>query len=146
MKKLFLIALFSLGTHITYAQQNNRVSANQVPEAVKKAYLSQNSQGKNDTLWQTETVTIYKIKHYEENREYIWEYNADGNWLRTYTIIDMVELPLLVANQIQTMYPEYVITGAMIELSNNGKLYVVQLQRGQTKMKEQFLMNGKLFR
>ncbi len=146
MKKLVLLTLLASGTYLANAQQHNPIKKSQVPASVIKSYLSQNSTGNNDTLWETETVTIYKVRHKEENREYVYEYKADGNWLRTYTIIWLEELPVLVVNQIQTSYPEYTITKAMIELSSNGKLYAIELQRGQTKVTEYFLMSGKLYR
>jgi hypothetical protein len=146
MKKIVLLTLLACGTYLANAQQHNPIKKSQVPAAVIKSYLSQNSTGNNDTLWETETVTIYKVRHKEENREYVYEYKADGNWLRTYTILGLEELPVLVVNQIQTSYPEYTITKAMIELSSNGKLYAIELQRGQTKVTEYFLMSGKLYR
>lgn len=146
MKKLVLFTLLASGAYLANAQQQKPIKKSQVPAAVIKSYLSQNSTGTNDTIWETETVTIYKVRHKEENREYVYEYKADGNWLRTYTIIGLDELPVLVVNQIQTSYPEYTITKAMIELSSNGKLYAIDLQRGETKVTEYFLMSGKLFR
>lgn len=146
MKKILLLTLLTGSAFLANAQQSNNIKKSQVPAAVIKSYLSQNSMGTNDTLWETETVTIYKVKHQEENRTYTYEYKADGNWLRTYTILGLDELPVLVINQLQTSYPEYTITKAMIELSSNGKLYAIELQRGQTKVMEYFLMSGKLYR
>lgn len=146
MKKILIASLLIAPAFICKAQQQARIKKSAVPESVIKSYASQNSAGVNDTLWETETVTIYKVRHKEDGRESVWEYNSVGNWLRTYTIIGTEELPLLVLNQIQTMYPEYIIKKAMIELSSNGKMYAVNLQRGNDQVTEYFLMNGKLYR
>jgi hypothetical protein len=146
MKKIALLTFFASSAYFANAQQINSIKKSQVPPAVIKSYLSQNSTGNTDTIWETETVSIYKVRHKEENRDYVYEYKSDGTWLRTYTILGLDELPVLVVNQIRTSYPEYSIAKAMIELSSNGKLYAIELQRGQTKVTEYFLMSGKLYR
>lgn len=145
MKKILIVSLLAASAIVCKAQQN-KIGKSQVPEAVLKAYASQNSLGAKDTVWETEMTPIYKMRHQEDGRETVWEYNAKGNWLRTYTVIGLEEIPLLVANQLQTMYPSYSITQGLIELSSNGKLYAITMQRGQSVITEYFLMNGKLFR
>lgn len=144
MKKVLLAILFvSAGF---WAQAQTAVKKSDVPDPVVKAYLSQNSNGGNDTIWEKEIVTIYKVKHREGNRQYESQYHSDGSWIKTYTVIGTDELPVLVVNQLRTSYPEYTISKATIELSGNGKLYAVELRKGKDVIMEYFLMNGKLYR
>lgn len=147
MKKLLFTSIFAALGFAAFAQTNSSqpVKKSAVPEPVIKSYMSQNSGGANDSLWEKETITIYKVKYIDNNRTYESQFNTDGKWIRTYTVIDINELPVLVVNQLKTTYPEYTITKAMIELSNNGKLYAVEITKGKNILTEYFLMNGKSF-
>ncbi len=147
MKKIILSTIVTLFGVAAMAQSNTQpIKKSAVPEQVIKSYLSQNSAGAIDSIWEKETVFIYKVKYVDNNRNYESQYSADGKWIRTYTIIEANELPLLVVNQLQTMYPEYTITKATIELSGNGKLYAVNITKGKDTLTEYFLMNGKSFK
>lgn len=144
---LFVIVGFiSTGIWAQQTPQANKVSRTEVPLAVVEAYLSQNSGGKNDTIWERDYITIYKVKYVDENRTYESQYSSDGKWIKTFTIIGLDELPLLVMNQVRTSYPEFTVSKAMIELSSNGKLYAVELLKGKRLVTEYFLMNGKAFK
>jgi hypothetical protein len=143
---LLITGFISTGVFAQQAPQTGKVSRSEVPQAVVEAYLSQNSMGKNDTLWEKDYITIYKVKYLDENRVYESQYSSDGKWIKTYTIIAVDELPVLVMNQVRTSYPEFTVNKAMIELSSNGKLYAVELQRGKRMVTEYFLMNGKAFK
>ena len=147
MKKiLFSTILFVLGfAAIAQTKTSQPIKKSTVPEPVIKSYISQNSSGANDTLWEKETITIFKVKYIDNNRTYESQFSADGKWIRTFTIIDVNKLPVLVVNQLKTTYPEYGITKAMIELSSNGKLYAVEITKGQNILTEYFLMNGRSF-
>lgn len=149
MKKYFLFVLFNIAVAVVFAQQNpvaKKINKSQVPAAVVQSYLSQNSNGTNDTIWEQDFIAVYKVKYVDENRVYESQFSNDGKWIRTFTVISTDELPLLVVNQIRTSYQGYEITKSMIELSNNGKLYAVDLQRGKSTVTEYFLMNGKAFK
>lgn len=149
MKKYFLFVMCNIAVVVVFAQQNpvsKKINKSQVPGVVVQSYLSQNSNGVNDTIWEQDFITIYKVKYVDENRVYESQYSNDGKWIRTYTVISTDELPLLVVNQIRTSYQGYEIIKSMIELSNNGKLYAVDLQRGKSTVTEYFLMNGKAYK
>ncbi|MBW7844448.1 MAG: hypothetical protein H3C45_02140 [Bacteroidia bacterium] len=146
MNKLLLLPVLLFTAYYCNAQQKSTVNKKNIPEAVLKAYSTQNSAGALDTLWETEYIPIYKVKHIENERESIWEYSAKGDWIRTYTNIGIDELPLLVINQIQTSYPGYTIKTAQIELSNNGKMYAIILVKNAQEITKYFLMSGKLYR
>ena len=147
MKKIFFSTILSVLGFVAIAQTNTSlpIKKSAVPEPVIKSYLSQNSLGTKDTLWEKETITIFKVKYIDNNRTFESQYSADGKWIRTITIIDVNELPVLVVNQLKTTYPEFGITKAMIELSSNGKLYAVEITKGQNILMEYFLMNGKSY-
>ena len=93
-----------------------------------------------------EIITIYKVKHTSENRIYESQYSSDGKWIKTFTMINQDEIPVLVMNQLKTSYPEFTIERSMIELSNNGKMYAIELRKGKDVVLEYFLMNGKVYR
>ena len=147
MKKILFSTILSVLGFAAIAQTNNSqpIKKSAVPEPVIKSYLSQNSLGTKDTVWEKETITIFKVKYIDNNRTYESQYSADGKWIRTFTIIDANELPVLVVTQLKTTYPEYGITKAMIELSSNGKLYAVEITKAQNILIEYFLMNGRSY-
>jgi hypothetical protein len=147
MKKILFSAILSVLGYAAMAQAgtNQPLKKSAVPEPVIKSYLSQNSGGATDTIWEKETITIYKVKYIDNNRTYESQFSADGKWIKTFTIIDANELPVLVVNQLKTTYPEYGISKAMIELSSNGKLYAVEITKGKNTLIEYFLMNGRSF-
>ena len=147
MKKILFSTILSVLGFAAIAQTNNSqpIKKSAVPEPVIKSYLSQNSLGTKDTVWEKETITIFKVKYIDNNRTYESQYSADGKWIRTFTIIDANELPVLVVTQLKTTYPEYGITKAMSELSSNGKLYAVEITKAQNILIEYFLMNGRSY-
>lgn len=130
----------------TAASAQTPVKKSEVPPPVIKAYLSQNSQGSNDTIWEKEVISIYKVKFVDAGKTYISEFYSDGSWIKTYTVISADELPMLAMNHIKAEYPAYAIQRCLIELNNNGKLYVVEMSQGKGTIREQFYMSGKLFR
>lgn len=144
MNKYILAMIFSASTTILAAQ--TPVKKSEVPDAVVKSYLSQNSNGAKDSVWEKEIITIYKVKHTSENRIYESQYSSDGKWIKTFTMINQDEIPVLVMNQLKTSYPEFTIERSMIELSNNGKMYAIELRKGKDVVLEYFLMNGKVYR
>jgi hypothetical protein len=147
--KNYLLLLATCCCFQVFAQNtpvSNKIKQSEVPAEVVSAYLSQNSNGKKDTIWEKDYITIYKVKYLDENRIYESQYSSDGKWIKTYTIIEADELPVLVMNQVKTSYPEFAISRVMIELSNNGKLYAVELQKNKRIVTEYFLMNGRAFK
>jgi hypothetical protein len=127
-------------------QAQQPVKVKEVPEAVKKSYISQNSTGAKDTLWEKQMITIYKVKFMDGNQQYEAQYYEDGKWIKTFTQIAISELPLLAINQLKTTYPEFTITSATIELSEKGRLYAVELKKGKSTIIEYFYSNGSLYR
>lgn len=144
MNKTLLTLILSAASTAVFAQV--QVKKNEVPEAVVKAYLNQNSKGAQDTTWEKEVISIYKVKFMDENRQYESQYSSDGQWIKTHTKISQDELPMLAMNHLKATYPEFAIKQCSIVLNNNGKLYVVELQKGKNTITEQFLMSGKVFR
>ena len=53
--------MLTAGYGVQAQNLNVKVKVQQVPEEVRKAYLSQNSNGVNDTIWEKEFITIYKV-------------------------------------------------------------------------------------
>ncbi|MCU0423732.1 MAG: PepSY-like domain-containing protein [Bacteroidia bacterium] len=144
MKYITLLILsFIVGGQL---QAQQPVKVKEVPEAVKKSYISQNSTGAKDTLWEKQMITIYKVKFMDGNQQYEAQYYEDGKWIKTFTQIAISELPLLAINQLKTTYPEFTITSATIELSEKGRLYAVELKKGKSTIIEYFYSNGSLYR
>lgn len=144
MKYITLLILSLIVGGQLQAQQPVKVK--EVPEAVKKSYISQNSTGAKDTLWEKQMITIYKVKFMDGNQQYEAQYYEDGKWIKTFTQIAISELPLLAINQLKTTYPEFTITSATIELSEKGRLYAVELKKGKSTIIEYFYSNGSLYR
>lgn len=140
MKHLFvLITLFYAATGMA----QTTIKSGDVPPAVLKNYYLQNSRGAKDSVWIKEQVTIYKVNYMDEGQRYEAQYFANGDWIKTYTEIKQMDLPMGVTNQMMTMYPGYTISKSYIELNNDGKFYVLDLVRGKDSITIFFTMSSK---
>jgi hypothetical protein len=141
MKQLNLFFIFSVLSVSVFAQMN--VAKKDVPSAVVKSYLSQNSKGATDSIWTKETTTIYKVHFVDEGEHYEAHYFADGRWIKTYREIDQLSIPISVTNRAKEMYTDHKIIKAYIELNNDGKFYALDLLKGNDKLTVYFTMGGK---
>ncbi len=140
MKKVLFAALLLSGVSVAYAQNINK---REVPTAVMRSYVSQNSRGALDSVWSRTTVTIYKVNYIDEGKRYEAQYFEDGGWIKTYTEIPQAELLPGIIKQISELYPGHKVAKAYVELNNDGKFYTVDLEKGADKITIYFLMSGK---
>lgn len=140
MKKILFTALLMIGLTQVEAQQINK---QEVPTAVMRSYVSQNSRGALDSVWSRTTVTIYKVHYIDEGKRYEAQYFEDGGWIKTFTEIKQTELLPGITNQIMELYPGHRVAKAYIELNNDGKFYTVDLVKGNDKITIYFLTSGK---
>lgn len=140
MKKVLFAALLLCGVSVAYAQNINK---REVPTAVMRSYVSQNSRGALDSVWSRTTVTIYKVNYIDEGKRYEAQYFEDGGWIKTYTEIPQTELLPGIIKQISELYPGHKVAKAYVELNNDGKFYTVDLEKGADKITIYFLMSGK---
>lgn len=141
MKKFITIIGLSLFTIAGFAQNN--ISKNDVPKAVVNSYLSQNSKGTTDTIWSTETITVYKVHYLDNGQIYEASYFADGRWNKTFTEIEVSTLPAAVVKQVNLIYPNHKIVKACYELNNDGVFYATDLVQGKDMMTVYFTTSGK---
>lgn len=140
MKKVLFTALLLCGVGVAFSQNINK---REVPTAVMRSYVSQNSRGALDSVWSRTTVTIYKVNYLDEGKRYEAQYFEDGGWIKTFTEIPQVELLPGIVKQISELYPGHKVAKAYIELNNDGKFYTVDLEKGADKITIYFLMSGK---
>jgi hypothetical protein len=141
MNKIVASFLLFLATGSLYAQQ---VGKQDVPPAVLRSYISQNSRGALDSAWSKSIVTIYKVNYVDEGKRYEAQYFEDGKWIKTFTEIPQTDLMKGVTNQIIDLYPNHRIIRVTIELNNDGKFYAVDLAKGNDRITVYFLMSGLL--
>lgn len=146
--KKYLICCFGLVSISLngFSQQhdsNQKITKSQLPKAVWQAYLSQNSGGQLDTVWQKEFVPIYKVNFTSGNKKLTASYTHDGNWINTLEKIELADLPVSVINQVSTKYAGFEITNCQIELSNNGKLYAITLTKADKTVVDYYQMDGR---
>lgn len=141
MKRISTLLFFSLFAYAGFAQTS--VPKKDVPQPVINSYLSQNSAGATDSVWMKENITIYKVQYMDAGQRYEAHYFGDGRWIKTYTEIDQVALPVTVTKRISELYPGHKISKAYIELNNDGKFYAADLYKGNDKLTCYFTMSGK---
>ena len=141
MKHLLSVIALILCTYVSFGQTPVKVS--EVPPAVLKSYHSANSNGAKDSLWTKHVVSTYCVNYMDEGKPYQAWYMEDGSWIKTITEIPATQLSAEVHTQIAHMYPEYVVSKALIELNSSGKFYTVDLVKGKDKATAHFLMSGK---
>ncbi len=141
MNKIICVLALILASTAIYAQQ---VSRNDLPPAVLRSYLSQNSKGALDSVWSKNIVTIYKVNYIDEGMRYEAQYFEDGRWIKTFTEIPQTDLLKGITNQIIDLYPGHRIKRVTIELNNDGKFYSVDLIKGNDKITLYFLTSGQM--
>jgi hypothetical protein len=145
MKKLQLLVLALIGTTATALAQIP-VKTNEVPPAVLKTYYSQNSRGAKDSLWVREIITVYKVSYIDDGTRYEAQYFENGDWIKTFNEVPMEHVPMTVINQLSTLYPGYKVVKTFNELNNDGKFYVLDIEKGKDKMSIYFTPSGKFFK
>lgn len=146
MNKLFVLSATLFACAATVSAQTP-VKTNEVPPAVLKTYYSQNSKGAKDSLWVKEIITVYKVTYIEDGTRYEAQYFSNGDWIKTWNEIPMDNVPTTVINQLGTLYPGYKATKAYNELNNDGKFYVIDIERGgKDNMSIYFTPSGKFFK
>ncbi len=118
----------------------------EIPNAVVKSYLSQNSKGAQDSVWSKETVTIYKVYFVDDGKRYEAQYVEDGKWIKTFTKVSQIDLLPNITGQIIDLYPDHKIAKSYIELNNDGKFYAIDLEKGKDKITVYFTPSGKFFK
>lgn len=144
MKKLLFVSTLLLAGSIASAQST--VAKKDVPAAVVKSYLSQNSKGAQDSVWSKETITVYRVHYIDDGKRYESQYFSDGRWIKTFTEITQAELPPNIISQLPDLYPGSSIKRAYIELNNDGKFYALDLMKNKDEITIYFTPGGKFFR
>ena len=141
MKKIFFAFTLFFGTSLIVSAQS--IAKKEVPPAVMRSYLAQNSRGALDSMWTRTTVTIYKVHFMDDGKRYEAQYFEDGSWIKTFTEIAQSDLLPGIITQVNQTYPSFKIERAAIELNNDGKFYAIDLIKGNDKLTIYFLMSGK---
>jgi hypothetical protein len=113
------------------------------PDQVKKSFEMNYSTIKNPN-WEKQEIVVYKATYMDNGVAYETYYTSEGQWLRTYNAIRETELPVQITNQLTTIYKAFQIARTGMELNNEGKFYLVQLENGKDRMTLYFNMSGKL--
>jgi hypothetical protein len=135
MKKLILILLSVALTSIF-------AFAATPPTTVLKAFTKMypNAAKLN---WEQEATKAWVAEFMLEERNCTATFSAYGTWLGTETIITTYDLPMAVADAIQTRYGTWIIRDVYkTETTKHGLMYEVDLKKGKRKREVAFKEDG----
>ena len=137
MKKLILILLSVALTSIF-------AFAATPPSTVQKAFTKMypNAYKVN---WEQEATKAWVAEFMLEERNSTATFSIYGTWLGTETIISIYDLPMAVAEAIQTRYESWIIRDVYkTETTKHGLIYEADLKKGKRKKELAFKEDGTL--
>jgi uncharacterized membrane protein YkoI len=141
MKTLKTIATVSLGIFLaSCAKDNTKINTLTLPDEVKGAFKSQNS-NVNNVEWEKDGK--YYIAEYEKDgfeKEVV--YDANGNIISTETELNVSNLLPAITNYISQNYSGYSIKEAEKEETKEGEFYEVELKNGSLHIEIVFDSKG----
>ncbi len=129
MKKLNLFLVLLAVSSLAFAQ--SKLAMNEVPKAVVQSHLSQNSYGSTHTNWSTDSNDIFKVKYLDEGNLWESQFRANGSWVRTFRVISYDEVMAKIQSQVTSSYPSAQVESSRIELNNEGKFCIVELNEAK---------------
>lgn len=141
MKQLITTLCMLLACSV-FAQK--KISEKSVNSKVVEAYFRDNSKHSSKDEW-SEYPDKYTVvfKDNEEGFVYTYSYSKDGQWLSRTRPVDSSMLTREVNQDLATRYPDYKISTLLIEISDAGKFYVIDLAKdGAEPMRAYYLMSG----
>src|SRR4051812_10101149 len=118
MKKVFYLPLLCL--FITVAACAQKIN---VPAAVSNAFKSKFPNATN-VKWGKESAKEFEAEFKLNGTSISANFNTDGSWVETETVIKTADLPAAVTNAVKKKYPGAAITMAeKLEMPGNKLLY-----------------------
>lgn len=121
-----------------------KVAESSVDSKVTKAYYRDNSKHSGVDEW-SEYPDKYTVvfKDNDEGVVYTYAYSKDGQWIsRTYPV-NFSTLSSEINQNLTNRYPDYKISSVIIEISDAGKFYVIDLTKdGAESLRAYYLMSG----
>ncbi|MCU0492803.1 MAG: PepSY-like domain-containing protein [Chloroflexaceae bacterium] len=112
---------------------------NQVPQAVRTAFASQNPGV--TPVWERQPYG-YEAVFTQNNQEYEVEYAADGRWLETEYEVAASQFSQQVLERVSREHPGFQVTKHEIEITPQGTFYEVEITQGSTEYELYFDQNG----
>lgn len=110
---------------LAFAQ--SMLAMNEVPKVVFQSHLAQNYDGMTDTLWSKDNNDVYKVTYDDEGSVWESQFQANGSWVRTFSIIGYDKVLPDIQERVKLLYPTARVESSRIELNYEGKFYVVEL-------------------
>ena len=137
MKNLFVLiatsAIISLGS---CAQTGVNVPAN------AKTALSQKFPDATHVKWQKENDNEWEAEFTLNEKDYSANFDNQGTWKETEYKIDTDEIPAAVKTTLDEEFTEYTIEGSELSETATGKIYEIELKKGEEKLEVTFDMKG----
>lgn len=122
-----------------------KISENTANPKVREAYFRDNSKHTSKDVWTEypDKYTIVWVGDAEDPYTYTYTYLKNGQWLNRTRPVEQSMLSPEITQDLATRYPGYAIQNIIVEISDNGKFYVVTLTKDQADtMNAYYIMSG----
>ncbi|MDW7691698.1 PepSY-like domain-containing protein [Flammeovirgaceae bacterium SG7u.111] len=120
-------------------------SSTEVPEKVKTAF-SQKFPNATNVEWEKENETEWEAEFKMDGKEYSSNFTSQGVWTETEYEIKKLELSTLAKKTLNTEFAGYEIKEAEISETAEGKVYEIELKKGEQELQVVISTNGKLIK
>jgi len=108
-------------------------SGEKVPQKVKEAFAKKFPMAKK-IKWDKENSTEWEVEFKMHKVAYSANFLENGTWKETEHKIKVKEIPNVVKTALMTAFPGYDIEAAEISETQEGKVYEIEIEKGETKM------------
>lgn len=114
-----------------------------VPSKVKAAFAEKFPNVKK-AKWDKESETEWEAEFKLNGKEYSANFTSDGTWKETEYEIKESEIPVEVKNILDNEFAGYEIDEVEISETTEGKIYKIELEKGETEMEVAIYANGEI--
>lgn len=114
-----------------------------VPSKVKAAFAEKFPNVKK-AKWDKESETEWEAEFKLNGKEYSANFTSDGTWKETEYEIKESEIPVKVKNILDNEFAGYEIDEVEISETTEGKIYKIELEKGETEMEVAIYANGEI--
>lgn len=141
MKNLSLVGMALVLLSYTACAQSGK----DVPEKVQTAF-AQKFATSSHVKWSKENDSEWEAEFKMDKKDYSVNFSTSGEWMETEYKISTDELPAAVKATIQKEFDGYKIEESELSETADGKMYEVELEKGDIEMEAIIDANGKLIK
>ncbi len=141
MKLFRILAALSLIIPLALFSCGKRIEKQKAPDKIQQAFKEKFPKA-TDVEWVMAPDSSWKAEFKMDRKKYSAKFKADGQWQETEYQIEVVELPDIIKENVDTMFDDYDILKAEVSETSRGKLYELNLKNRNTSVGAFFTEDG----